>query len=520
MTASTATPESISGLLRAAPFLVVVVLLAVSVGVVLQPLYTVAVLLGLPLVVFLCSARRLKYGLYFLAVYTPFEPFLLNFVPERLYFPARFAHYGLIAACFAVVLARRLLSAERLWIRTPMDIPLFLFLLICGVSMFVNEISPNEAAVGLQPFLRFIVLGFYLVLYIDFNERDTRTLTRMLLVVVFLESLIGIAQSAIGVRAGEFLAPRGAEFGEAVVGGATQVVYGRYQIFATMGRYQTLGAFLGMFLLLSYPFYKRATHGRWGYLVLYAAALPCLALTASRGPWLGALVGFWVLMALRRRPSAVVLPLLVGLGVVLVFTAFNTYVAFVGWDEASSLQRVLEVFSPTYWRVAFDKAGRLYYATYFFADVFRLGWEKYLLGFGPGSLGYTATGVFGRFALSPLGIPHEWQNYVTDVNWAYLFGQTGMLGLACVVAMCVRLAVPAYRTYHGADDPFRKDLCLGFLALFALFMTTAFFYPVFEIRALSFYFWLYAGIMVKQCVIARERRDESSAPIVSITRQS
>lgn len=480
----------------------VVALAGVAVGVAISPLYTAAGLLGAVAFAVACSERRLKYVIIALALYTPFEAFLLNFAPQSLYVLARFAFYGFLAAAFAAILMKRAYEGRLALPRTPIDVPLLAFGCVSIVSLIINRVGVNEAAVAYQPFLRFIVLGFYILFYIDFSQKDARTLTRLMFAAVIVEGVIGLAQSAIGARAGVFLAPKGAEFGETVIAGTTQIVYGRYQIFGTLGRYQTLGAFMGMFLLLSYPYIKRRSMPRARLILMYVVAIPCIVLAASRGPWLGAVVGFWVLMAVQRKPAAAFIPLVGVISLALLYLAVHSYETFVGWEEASAAQRLLEVFSPTYWKVVFDKAGRLYYCTTFFYDVFNLGLAKFLFGFGPGTLGYTATGVFGRYTLSAVGVPQDWQNYITDVNWAYIFGQTGILGLGCIVWACYRLFRHAYAVYrdNNADDDLR-DLALGFLGMFGLFMATAFFYPMFEIRALSFYFWLYAGIIVKLAAV-------------------
>lgn len=499
-----------------APLALFVVLVGVALGAAINPYCTIFVAIGLPAVLAVCSEKRLKYGLLALAVYTAFEAFLLNFVPGDFYFYARFGHYACLGACFLVILVRRLLEGRPLWVRTPIDVPMALFLVVSLISFLIprqTSIPPIAAAIAFQPFLRFIVLVFYLLMFIDFDKGDALRFTKVLLAVVLVEGCVGLAQSFLGPPAWEFLAPKGGEFGDIAVGGLTQELYGgRYEVFGTLGRYQILGAFMGTFIVLGYPFFKSSTLSRAWLMPVYGVAVSCLVLAASRGPWLGTLAGIWAILCVQRRRAAIVLPVAAAAALVFIVVVYKSAITFLGWDEASAFQRLLEVFSPDYLRVALDKSGRLYYASLFFVDVFKHSLRDFMLGFGPGSLGYTATDVFGIFPLTRLGVPQNWQYYVTDVNWTYIFGQTGILGLGCIVWACYRLFKTAYKTMRTTDDPIVKDLMLGCIGVFALFAVTGFFTPIFELRALSLYFWLYAGIVVKLAGQETAHRSKEGGP--------
>ncbi len=469
------------------------------------PLYTAAGILALSVFASVCSEKRLKYALFALAAYTPFEPFLLNFVPAELFLAARFGPYAFLGACFGLILLRRFLDGRPLWFRTPIDLPIFLFLCISTVSLLLNGVPVRAALFSFQPFLRFIMIIFFPVMFIEFDRDDVVRLMKLLFFVAFLEALISIAQAAIGISASEFLAPVGAAHGDQhVVGGMTQVVRGGlFRIFGTMGRYNNLAGFIGIVILLSIPLYLRFDRSRAKFILLYCAILPPFVLSGARAPWLAVLVGAWCIFLMLGKPEAIIVPLLAFLFVLtLPFLAGG--IAYYGWqDEASSLQRLLEPFSDQY-RTISVQSGRMYYLFSFPFDMWREGPKTFLFGLGPGSLGARAVDIFDLDSLEGIvALSRQERTMVTDVNWAYIFGQTGLAGLACIIWACIRLFRIALVGYQDMQDPILQSLGLGFVGIVPFFAVFALFYPVWEIRSLSLYFWLFAALTVKLSQNAR-----------------
>ena len=465
----------------------------------IAPFLVLAAVAGGLAFVFCCSERRFKYALFALAAYTPFEEFLLKWIPDDLFFYARFGVYGFMAAGMGVILLRRLVEGRPLWIRTPLDLPLALFLLVSLFSLVVNEIPFGAFLFSYQPMLRFVVLAFYAVQFVDFSERDTRRLLLLLAAVVTAEALIGMAQSAIGLPASEFLAPTVREFMGFEAGGMTQLVQeGHFNVFGTMNRYNTLGAFMAMAIVMSIPFYPSV--GRRGairYLVFLLVAGVCLVLANARAPWLGLAIATCFIFAMQGKLKAVVLPMVGALLVYAALIMFADQVTVYGWDETNALQRFLEPFSGEYRQQMTRQFGRIYYMTLFPFDLLAYQVSTFLIGFGPGSLGTRAQDIYDLYALTPLGIMREWQFYVCDVNWAYILGQVGLVGLSIFVWGLLRIFAVAVKTYRYTADAFLKKLALGYAGLFVLAMVLACFFPMFEMRPLSLYFWLFGGILLK-----------------------
>lgn len=478
----------------------------IALGAIRDPFLVLGVLIGVPILWFCASEQRIRWAIIAVALYTPFEYFLLKWLPGNLYFYGRFAHYGLLAVCLGFVLLRRVYEGRPIWPRTPVDVPVLAFACAATVSFLLGSVTFSQAAVAAQPLVRFIPLVFYAVIFARFSRDDTRLLVNLLLAAAAFEALIGFAQAALGAPFGRFLAPTGGQFGDTEVGAITQVIYdGPYQIFGTLARYQTMGAFMGIFLVMSVAMFWNRPDRRWilaGFLFLLGV---CLILSSSRGPWLAALVGLLFLVTLRNKALGVGAVVVVACGLGLFYVAFRDAVSFVGREEASSLERVLEIFSREYLLIAVDKAGRLYYASAFLADVWSLDNLTFFFGFGPGSLGYTAMRIYDVYTLDALDVPRTWQHFVVDVNWGYLFGQYGVVGVACFAWIVWRIFRSAYRVYRYSDDEFERRFAWGFLGVMALVVTAAFFYAALEVRPISFYFWLFAGLVVKMDMRRREQ---------------
>lgn len=476
-------------------------LIGTALAVVIAPLYAIAAVVGGLAFVFCCSEKRLKYALFALAAYTPFEEFTLKWVPDEFYFYTRFAHYGFIAACLAVIVLRRFAEGHPVWVPTPVDVPLALFLVISVVSLTLNDVPLGAFIFSYQPFLRFIALAFFAIQFIDFSEKDAKRLLMLLFGVVVVEALIGIAQSAIGLTASQFLAPTGRAFMGFEAGGMTQLVQGgRFNIFGTMNRYNTLGTFMAMAIVMSVPFYQSLKHRRSLYLTFLALTGLCLLLAASRAAWLGAVLGVWAIYTMRREAKAFVLPILAILLIFAALSIFSDQVRYYTWDwsEASALQRFLEPFSAEYReKMAGNAYGRIYLILQFPIDVLQYSPLAFLLGFGPGALGSRAMDIYNIYALTPLGIMREWQHYVHDVNWSYILGQVGLLGLLAFLWGLARILRTAAHMFNHSESPFLRQLALSYIGLFAVCFVVAFFYPAWEVRPISLYFWLFGGLIIK-----------------------
>ena len=503
--------------LRLLPFAAALALVVAAAGTVYAPLYLLAALVVPAALVAFASERSLKYAIFALALYTPFEEFVLKWLQGDLFFAARFGHYAFIALCFAFIWLRRGLEGRALWKPTPLDLPFVLLLVAIAVSYTFSAAPPLAAAFNLQPLLRFMVIVFFALQFIEFEKRDLKILIAGLYCVAFMQCLIGFVQAAGGPTVSTFLAPVGEEFMGHAAGGLTQVIFeGPTNIFATFGRYNTFGLFLGMCFILSLPLYAAMPHWRPYLWFLYPVLVPCLILTVSRSGWVATFAVGLCYLAIRRNLLVLVAPIAGAAALLGIAVSSPEQVQWYGEIDASPVARLLEAFSPTYWQRHFHYS-RLYFILVFPFDLIDYSLQRFLFGFGPGSLGPRAENIFALYPLEPLGVPPENHHFIVDVNWAFLLGQIGAVGLALFLWGLLRLFRNVATAWRAEEDPFLKAFQFSVTLLIPFFFIGGFFWNIMEVRPLSLYFWLFVGIAVK---FARERThppgtmtaDQSSTP--------
>lgn len=459
------------------------------------PIQAVAIVAAASAFAFACSPRRLLYVLVALALYTPFEEFALKWVPEQLYLVARFGHYAFVVAVFLVLLGQRFLEGRPLVVWSPVHAPLLVFIGVSVVASALGEAPLSGAAYAYQPLLRFVFVVFIPLLYVDLQERDVKWVAVLLLTAAFGQACIALAQYIVGPSASEFLSPAGGEFGELTVGGFTQEIYeegGR--IFGTLGRYNTLGAFLGIHLLLAFPFVARRAPSA---VLLASWCVPvaaCIVLAGARSPLMGLAAGVWVILCLRKSALSALLPFGSAALLFLVLPWVARSAQYIGIEGSGVLQRLIEPFSPQYQEVS-TEFGRLYFIAEFPFDMMRLSFKEFLFGFGPGSLGLRAIELFDLHVLDAVGVRDEEQRLITDVNWAYLFGQAGLLGFGAFAWVVWRLLRTSVGVYRAAQDESVRLLALGTSGVIVMISIVGLFYPAFEIRAISLYLWFLGGLV-------------------------
>lgn len=469
-------------------------LVALGVIVSWQPLWVSALLAYVAVCAVLSSQANAKLALLALAAYTPVETLVLDRVPEPLYMVARFAPQGVLLGCTIGVILRRVRGGKPLWRPTPLDVPLLVFVLASAASYLVNRPPLTAALTAYQPFLRFILIAYGLALLVEFNTRDAVRITRVLLVVAALVSCVGIAQSCFPQALNPLLVPHRGEHGDYVIGGFSQpaAYESGYQVFSTLGRYNTCGLYLAFFFVLSLPFWTAYPRVRGQLCALYSVLLPCLYLTSARVAFLFVGVGVVTLLVLHGRwRYAWALPA----GAALLAVLAVPLARFVGYEEATTFARILEVLDPFYLAVT-SQFGRLYFILWFPLQLFSLGLLALLLGFGPGTLDWRTMERCGLAPLDAIQVPPETARGITDVNWAYILGQAGVIALFAIVWMCWRLGRAGCRVRREHPQHAVRCLAEGFVAVLVAHCAAAFFAPVWEWRATSLYLWLYAGIVV------------------------
>jgi len=460
--------------------------------------------LAISLVVFIAAALltifRPLWMLAVLAVYFPFESLVLKFVPNDAYVFVRYASEGLIYLIAGVVIVGWLTRTRKM-ISSPIDLPFFLFCLSLLASVLINFVPPSIALLGVRQIIRF-VLVFFLVIQLQPSKAYIKSLTTVLFGVVLFESILGIIQHVLGDRLDLFLLPSDVRnFGEiTLTAGVAQFWEPGSRVFSTLGRYDRLGNFLYFFLLIASGFlfvFKEKiskTLVPWIFLL----AIPTLAMTYSRASWFAFLLGFLFIGLWIKRDRKVALGLILSALVLISYLVLSGMVVrnITEAPGQTLSERFFETFSVSRWRGEYYGLGRVYW---YVQTPLTVVTSAPFFGVGPGQFGGGAVAALGNtHVYERLGLPFGvfGTEGSIDNNWFSLWGETGTIGVGCYVWMMIGLFLFAMQTYRSQKDPFVRALALGYAACILAISFNAFTSPIFEIRTLAFYLWLYGGFVV------------------------
>jgi len=469
----------------------------------IQTIFSPSVAIAVLLVCFVCILTYLRpqMTLAGLALYLPFESFILKFIPDPIYVFTRFFSEGLIYLVAAVVVYRWI-SGRAKFRETTLDLPLVLFVLSLIAAAAVHFVPVTVTILGLRQILRF-VLVFFLIVQLRPSKSFIKKLTIALFIVLILQSALGITQSIVGEPLDKFLLATD----ERTVGsftlteGVEQFWDPGSRVFATLGRYDRLGNFLYVFLLIASGFLftvvDRARKMRGLLWAVFGLGIPALVLTYSRASWFAFLIGFLFIGLVIKRDKKVIAGLVVSTFLILGYLGISGLtVGLLSEAPGQTLsERFFESFSSTRWRGEYYGLGRTFW---FVQTPLAVVSASPLIGWGAGQFGGGAAATLHNTAVyEQLGLPFGvfgTEGFI-DNNWFSLWAEAGTIGMIFYVWMFLALFFIALRTYHQSTDPYVKGLAIGFAAVLLAVSFNAFTSTIFEIRTAGYYLWLYAGFM-------------------------
>lgn len=491
--------------------------------------YSIA-LLTAGLIIFL-AVKKIEWVIYFLVLYIPFEPFLLKFASDEAY---PFLKYGaeiVIFILFAVAVGKRIWDyckipqpplrkgeiktplaplcerGEKIgwYIKTPIDKPLAVFILITAVSAILNLENPMFWIFGLRQLFRFTLL-YYAIIYSKLSKEKVKKTVILFLAVLILQASIGSAQALIGKKADQFLLPdKVRKINDVISPDYVEQSWSSGQrVFAAMGRYDRLGTFMCLVMLLAIGLAVEA-NGEKNRNVLIAAvliSLPTFILTYSRMSWIGLIIGMAFIGVIIKKNKKFIFIMAAGavlFSLYIFLYASNNNVKLYRLADKYKMapaERFLSLFSPIELKGSYDGYGRLYFIINTPAKVIR---NYPLFGAGLGRYGsgvayaLNNTAVYDELRM-PFGVQDK--NGMIDNNWFSIWGETGTLGLLAFGAIIFYLFKDVYLLYKKTDDNFIAGMSLGFMAIVIAISIQAFLGQYFEVRPLAFSFWVIGGIVV------------------------
>lgn len=436
-----------------------------------------------------------------LAVWWPLEPFILKWIGDDIYVFARFASEIMVYVLVGVVVLSVLIGRYHRRV-TPVDLPFALFLLMILVSIILNTLPITEAALGLRQIIRFMLL-FWVIVYRYPRRYWIKWLTIIIVGMMAFQAVLGITQAVVGGSLDSFLLPSERRtFGELqLTEGTVQFWDPGQRVFGTMGRYDRLGTFLALALLLVVGMvYESGRKRDWRYLgLLGIIGLPALILTYSRSSWFGLILGGLAIAYVRRDKRV-----FAAAGIVLLL--FAGYLGINGLSSTLSdvprqtvAERFLEAFTYQRFRGEYLGLGRVYWIVKTPTQVVPHNAISFLFGWGPAQYGAGAVSALGNTRVydaigEPFGV-YGTEGYI-DNNWFALWGETGTLGIIFYLWGYIGLMVLAIRIARHSRTSLTRALALAYVGITVSVAVNAALATFLEVRTLAPYFWMLGGCVV------------------------
>lgn len=460
----------------------------------------ISLLVGVVFLALLLHHTRLI--VFLVVLYAPFELLVYKLLPEPLGNVSRYVTEAILLVTLLALVGDRLFTGKP-WKRTPLDVPLLLFVGAGILSAAVNSVPSIVAVLGMRSLLRY-VLVYYLVTQIGFNDKTTRRLVFGIVGTALVVVGLGFAQAIIGQPLSDILTVPETTLGETVLRNISTVreARGTY-IYSTLGRYDLLGLYTALILLLLLALYIHYPRRRALLVLPIMAVSVCLMLTMSRQSWMVLYSGLVAWVFVRRNvklASILIMAPLFLTALAMLLPHLVRYYSSLEIHEASILNRLLELYSPMYLDISAYSGGRLDMILHIGPRILEKAW---LFGFGPGRFGSLTANLFGFSAAEFLAMPEDRLRLLNDVNWITVLGQFGLLGTATYALMLATIFRFGWRVYRRSTDPLTMSIALASLGSVAGLVLAGFLGPNFEQRVISMYVWLIAGMMVSLARIER-----------------
>ncbi|MCK4815144.1 hypothetical protein KA005_05180 [bacterium] len=345
-------------------------------------------------------------------------------------------------------------------IRTPIDIPMLLFILWAIISMLVNNGSIISMLLSFRQLLKFAFL-FFIIINLEFNERYFKHIMTVLVILFAIQVPTALVKMLIYGR-GEFAIGTYAYFG----GGLSTIL----PLFV-------LSAVLGFF------FYKS---GRWNYIFfLVYFQLFYFACPKRAYPMFAFVLFPFLLWQAGRKNWKKILPLtpVIALAMaVLLFmnpdlnSALDNPKGVIDWASSYTYQKDDELTS-----------GRVAVAEYVFNKLHEEPIHL-LVGLGPGTM-------TEGFEQSEEGLRATMPIYYGLTEFSTMSLEYGGVGVLIFLWIIFRLFMVNQRMFHQLSEGYWKAVSFAFKGIWFTCLLAFFYGPVFRLDLSAFIFWFFAAMV-------------------------
>ncbi len=446
--------------------------------------------------------------LVFLVFITPYEDFILKFLPgpDIVFLASRFITELLIYAAFTILVFKKV-GLRRSFNVSPLDLPIALFLISFFISVVVNPGSAGGSILSFRSNIRYIIL-FYLIINMSITNKQVHAIIKSFWLAGILQIGVGLLQFFSGGALNYLLLPRQTE-GLLISKAYVLLATGRESgsLYGTTGDTIFLAYLMLvlLFFLLAYIGLQKASvkqaatgiHSPSGVIWILIACCTCIsALTFSRFCFLISL-GLILLHLMGFAHSKVkalgLLSILGGLFLVLfvILLSIQPPEFVTGRDLKSEFNfhgNLTSVFTEEY--ISVLQRQRLGALAGIGPTVIL---HKPLFGYGPST------------ELTIQGINRDGQDFLTkewtsqgfeDVYWIAILSYQGLLGLLLFASIFIQLYLAASRIHSLTQNPTTKYLSLIAMYSVIAIIPSLFISGSIEFRIFGLYFWMIPGLMV------------------------
>jgi len=376
---------------------------------------------------------------------------------------------ALLVASAALIVWSVLVLKRDLPRSVPATLPVLVMLAAAVASIVVNRVPSSVGFYALRVLFE-PILFYFVGFLLPKDRRWVRWAVGVFILTGTLLALHGLYQYVTH-------APMPAHWVDVTETSITTRAYSVVQNPNVLGGILAMGALISGSLALS-----RAFSGarRIGVLAACVVQLGGLAVTFSRGAWIGLGVGLIAVLVLaygRYIVAALV-------------------VAIVAWFAAPAVfvQRLLFSFSSAYTAKSATGLGRVWRWE---ASLQHIA-DKPLLGLGLGMFGGTTAYMFGYWAI--------W----VDNFYLQMAAEGGLILLAVFLWLLIRSGKGLVGGYHRASDPYLKALAAGMFGAFLAVIVADFFEADWETLSVGVEFWFLAGLVTSALLQGRRPAEEEA----------
>jgi len=438
-----------------------------------------------------------------ITLFFPFEDFILKWLPfsNRLYSISRFGSEAFLLVTLAVVVLNRIWKRLPLR-RTPIDVLLGCFILIAAISIFLNDASFLRALINLNALLRYLAI-YYIIVNLNINESETRKLIKIMVVIAIVESFIGIMQHLFGIS--RFWFPRETDFEVAGFKKEFVILKSGVEIGAAIGTFGwsvslAFYILINSIILLGIIFgnSQLSTKKRTLIYIILTIFLSVILFTYSRITFFAIIFAFPLMLVYSGKKIA----LLKLLFMLIFLFSILLFISVLG-DKTVGINYIRE---KKEYANPVDHIRMIFSEEYFIRKKEGRQWILQEVGktvLGSGSLiGFSADDETAKKKIvdHSKGALKRLISFTTfeDVYWVAMLSYFGFIGLGLFIWILYRLYCCSKLVGKYAKNYIFRSIGLYMTVYIALSFLLNFINRPFENRISSYYFWLFAGLVMTE----------------------